>query len=152
MTEAFTCNSGRLVAELRVLRDRRLTVHAESRDARLRRTALSRQERQQVLATTASRCHVCGGAVDRTWQADHVLAHSGGGPHAVDNYLPAHELCNTYRWDYLPEEFQVILKLGVWARTQVVNETAAGKVIADGFTAHERRRLSRRRSLAGHGQ
>jgi hypothetical protein len=34
--------------------------------------------------------------------------------------LPAHSTCNNYRWDYLPEEFQYILKLGVWASTQMI--------------------------------
>jgi hypothetical protein len=41
------------------------------------------------------------------WQADHVLAHGRGGEASCENYLPAHKLCNTYRWDYLPEEFQM---------------------------------------------
>lgn len=70
-------------------------------------------------AKTGGPCHICGGLIDGRWQADHVLAYSGGGGHAADNYLPAHELCSIYRWDYLAEEFQEILKLGVWARTQI---------------------------------
>ena len=53
------------------------------------------------------------------WKADHVLAHSSGGVHSPENYLPAHALCNGYRWDYDPEEFQWLLKIGVWARRQM---------------------------------
>lgn len=34
---------------------------------------------------------------------------------SADNFLPAHSTCNNYRWDYLAEEFELILKLGVWA-------------------------------------
>jgi hypothetical protein len=45
--------------------------------------------------------------------ASRVIAHSAGGTHEVDNYLPAHSTCDNCRWDYLPEEFQYILKLGV---------------------------------------
>ena len=85
-----------------------------------RRYALKRSEREQVLAKTAGHCHICGGSVvGTTWNADHVLAHSTGGAHTIDNYLPAHGLCNNYRWDYSAEEFQLILKLGVWAKTQI---------------------------------
>jgi len=85
------------------------------------RISLTAAERLQVLAKTSGRCHICGGKVeDERWQADHVIAHSAGGTHEVDNYLPAHSTCNNYRWDYLPEEFQYILKLGVWASTQMI--------------------------------
>src|SRR5580704_9266845 len=87
---------------------------------RQRRTSLTVAERRHVLAKTAGLCHICGGIIEgKAWQADHVMAHSAGGLHGVDNYLPAHSLCNNYRWDYLPEEFRTILKLGVWARTQI---------------------------------
>jgi hypothetical protein len=79
------------------------------------RQALTHGNRAIVLAKTAGRCHLCGGHVAERWTADHVLAHSGGGRHAVDNYLPAHALCIGYRWSYLPEEFQWALKISVWA-------------------------------------
>src|SRR3712207_8439206 len=51
-------------------------------------------------------------------------AHSSGGAHSADNYLPAHTLCNNYRWDYSPEEFQLVLKIGVWARTRSEEHTS----------------------------
>ena len=76
------------------------------------------------------------------------MAHSAGGSHSVDNYLPAHAACNNYRWDYLPEEFQLILKLGVWARTEIERQTPVGLSIAKAFSAKEaalaRRRAKRR--------
>ena len=111
---------------------------------------LSQPERSGVLAKTGKRCHICGGPIAPTerWQADHVLAHSSGGGQAVENYLPAHALCNNYRWDYLPEEFQLILKLGVWARTQAERGTSVGEAVATGFVAHEQRRERRRRQSA----
>ena len=91
---------------------------------------MSTAQRAKVLAKTDGRCHICGGAIIGTWQADHVLARSGGGRHTEDNHLPAHPLCNNYRWDYLSDEFQCILKLGVWARTQVETNTGLGGTIA----------------------
>jgi hypothetical protein len=83
--------------------------------------------------------------VGSNWQADHVLAHSGGGQANVENYLPAHGLCNNYRWDYLPEEFQLILKIGVWARTNVEKDTRLGREIAAAFLRYDQSRFKRRR-------
>jgi 5-methylcytosine-specific restriction endonuclease McrA len=116
------------------------------RDAvRQPRISLTAAERLQVLAKTTGRCHICGGKVeDKRWQADHVIAHSAGGTHQVDNYLPAHSTCNNYRWDYLPEEFQYILRLGVWARTQIERGTTVGSRIASAFEGYEARRVKRR--------
>jgi hypothetical protein len=83
---------------------------------------------------------------DDRWHADHVLAHSGGGTHSVDNYLPAHPTCNNYRWDYQADEFQEILRLGVWLRTQVEHRTSIGSEAAHAFAVYERQRLRRRRA------
>jgi hypothetical protein len=71
------------------------------------------------------------------------MAHSAGGTHDIDNYLPAHSTCNNYRWDYVPEEFQYILKLGVWTRTQIERGTAIGNTVASAFAGHEVRRVKR---------
>ena len=109
------------------------------------RTSLTAAERLRVLAKTSGRCHICGGRVEgENWQADHVMAHSAGGTHDVDNYLAAHATSNNYRWDYLPAEFQYILKLGVWARTQIERGTTVGNDVASAFAGHEARRVKRR--------
>ena len=113
--------------------------------AELRATVSPRQSlSEEVFRKTAGRCHICGGIIDGKWQADHVFSHSAGGPHAADNYLPAHALCNNYRWDYSAEEFQVILKLGVWMRTEIEQKTALGLKVTERYLAHERSRVGRR--------
>jgi 5-methylcytosine-specific restriction endonuclease McrA len=110
------------------------------------RGQLTAKQRELVLSKTDCRCHICGGSVEgEPWQADHVLARSGGGAHDVDNYLPAHSLCNNYRWDYLSEEFKWILKIGVWTRTQIEMRNALGLELAKQFMAYEKRRVARRR-------
>jgi HNH endonuclease len=113
-----------------------------------KRRSLSKRDRNKILEKTAGRCHICGGEVGKKWQADHVLAYSAGGEHSVDNYLPAHPICNNYRWNYTADEFQVILKLGVWARTQAEKRTAVGKMIGARFLTHERQRIDRRKPVA----
>jgi len=74
------------------------------------------------------------------------LAHANGGAHSADNYLPAHPLCNNYRWDYGAAEFQLILKLGVWAANEIRHQTAVGQLIAQRFAAKEMVRQRRCRS------
>lgn len=113
-----------------------------------RRTQLSKAQRQRIKDKTGGLCHICGGPVEDVWQADHVLSHSGGGTSTEDNYLPAHNLCNNYRWHYTAEELQQILKLGVWVRTQIQKLTVVGRLVGDRFLSHERQRLRRRKSPA----
>ena len=129
------------LAQLRALRGSHKNQHRRPRQRRL-----SPAEREAILAKTGGKCHICGGEMEETWNADHIHAHSTGGEHAVDNYLPAHAECNNVRWDYLPEEFRIILRLGVWARTQIENGTPVGKEMAEGFSKHEANRLARRKS------
>jgi 5-methylcytosine-specific restriction endonuclease McrA len=137
---------GELVVALRELRMKRRTLKRSVKADGRQRGHLTHKERERILQKTGNRCHLCGGQIDGAWQADHVLALSGGGRHATDNYLPAHALCNNYRWDYLPDEFQFTLKLGVWARTQIEHDTGIGREIAEGFLKAEARRVRRRKA------
>jgi len=143
-------------AGLKELRDRLAMLRQErerrkNQSGRRLRGGLNAQDRKLVLAKTDGRCHICGGDIEGSWQADHVLAHSGGGHCERDNYLASHALCNNYRWDYLPEEFQIILKLGVWARTQIERRTSLGDNISARFVAYETKRASRRKSVRPRG-
>lgn len=63
----------------------------------------------------------------------------------AENFLPAHVTCNNYRWDYLPEEFELILKLGVWARSEVEKDSDVGLAIAKKFSQKELKRQARRK-------
>ena len=111
-----------------------------------KRQRLSARERQHILSKTGSRCHICGGLIDGEWDADHVLSHSKGGEHSVENYLPAHKTCNNYRWHYLAEEFQEIMKLGVWVRTQIERNTKIGNQAAEKYVRYEMQRVARRKT------
>jgi 5-methylcytosine-specific restriction endonuclease McrA len=143
MPEKLPATPEALSAHYQRLRMKRKRMKARTKQAGAKRGALTPKQRATVLAKTDGRCHLCGGKIDGPWQADHVLAHMGGGKHTVDNYLPAHSLCNNYRWHYTAEEFQQILKLGVWARTQIDKFTLIGRLIAEAFLKHEKRRSTR---------
>ena len=77
-------------------------------------------------------------------------SHSSGGAHSIDNYLPAHSVCNNYRWDYTPDEYQLILKLGVWLKGEILRETKIGRDAAEKFVKKQAA-VARRRRPALHG-
>lgn len=131
---------------LAVLHDRRRKL-TKGR-AKTTRTSLSPAARAEVLRSTNARCHICGGEIaeGERWTADHVRPHARGGDAAINNHLPAHGLCNNYRWHYSPEELQWILKLGVWARTQIERKDPLALELATRFVRHERKRELRRTS------
>jgi 5-methylcytosine-specific restriction endonuclease McrA len=133
-----------LRAKLCALHEGRWARQAAGRADR-RRHGPTRADRKAILLKADGRCHICGGSIetDEAWQADHVLARSSGGKYSLENYLPAHALCNNYRWDYSAEEFQLILKLGVWLRTQIERGTTIGLTAATAFAGHERSRAGR---------
>ena len=104
---------------------------------------LTKEERLLILAKTDNKCHICGQVISLTdFHADHVVFHISSGIHRVDNYMPACFICNNYRWHYLPEELQLILKIGVWAKTEIEKKSALGNEMASKFVAKENKRIN----------
>lgn len=130
---------------LRSLHAARSQRQEASRATKRPRQALSDAERAEIFAKSGGKCHICGDALEGVWEADHVLVQSDGGNLEAGDYLAAHPLCNNYRWDYSPAEFQHILKLGVWLRTQIERKTPVGQMAAAAFLAHEDTRQDRKR-------
>ena len=145
-TDHIFFDASDLAIEFSELRARRGARVTSARNEPLQRPRLTRAARDEVLSKTGGRCHICGGPINgNDWQADHILARSAGGKHSLENYLPAHSLCNNYRWHYGADEFQWILKLGVWMRTQIEKGTPIGQTAGEKFCEHERRRARRRK-------
>lgn len=138
-------NADELATHLSALRRKRRRRELQVRSRGHKRQSLTPAERQAIMNKTGSRCHICGGEIELNWTADHVFAHAQGGLHSADNYLPAHPICNQYRWFFGPEEFQWILKLGVWFRTQIQRKKFNALRLAEGFLLHEARRERRRK-------
>jgi hypothetical protein len=136
-------STAKLVARFRKLRAARRRRQQGGRALRQRRGTLSSSQRAEVSAKTGHRCHICGGRVRAGWRADHVLSHSAGGRHEVRNYLPAHAICNGYRWDYSPQECQWIIKIGIWARLRMEQPSALGQEMLEAFHAYETHRAKR---------
>jgi 5-methylcytosine-specific restriction endonuclease McrA len=134
-----------LSEKLLSLKNQREIIKEKNKKNKVERQILTSAERREILKKTDGRCHICGGLITGKWDADHVMAHSGGGTHKIDNYLPAHSLCNNYRWDYLDEEFQLIMKIGIWSKKQIEDKTNLGLKLAEGFIKYEQSRLKRRK-------
>jgi hypothetical protein len=128
------------------LREKRRVVTKAFRKTRLSRSQLTPKQRENILHKTGAHCHICGGKIKGKWQADHVYAYSRGGQHTEDNYLPAHNTCNNYRWHYTPEEFQEIMRLGIWLKTQIIRRTHLGMAAAEQFVSYEKNRIKRRKT------
>src|SRR5688572_19653681 len=103
MTDHKLYRTAKIFAKhLRGLHSKRRTSHKRKIGKLRTRISLSATARADILEKTGSRCHLCGGSIKSTdsWAADHVLAYAHGGLSSPDNYLPAHRLCNNYRWHY----------------------------------------------------
>jgi len=133
------------VQRLKELQQSRLKRKIELRDGLVRKSP-SISERPKILAKTGGQCHVYGGPIEgNQWDADHISAHSLGGKPLLDNFLPADSICNGCRWFFQPEEIQWILKLGVWLRKQIEDETKLGMQAAQAFCKQDYVRELRRK-------
>ncbi|MGJ8641482.1 MAG: HNH endonuclease signature motif containing protein [Opitutaceae bacterium] len=110
------------------------------------RLILTREQRIRIHQKTDGRCHVCGCEVPvEGFEADHVKNHTSGGLCDEENFLPSCRTCNNYRWHYIPQELQWILKIGVWSKTQMTKETKIGKEMMKAFISHDSARERRRK-------
>jgi len=110
-----------------------------------RRRAPSTKARRIIFQKTGGLCHVCGGALDEHWTADHVKPFAKGGQSDIDNFLPACSICNRLKWHRTPEVIRFIMQLGIYARKQIEHDTPLGRQIAALFKRREATNLSRRK-------
>ena len=61
-----------------------------------RRRTLTGKARLALLNAHASRCHICGGAIEagQRWEVEHVIPLAMGGTDEPDNMRPAHAKCH----------------------------------------------------------
>lgn len=114
-----------------------IRLHAKRKSGKVQTRSvykLTKGDREEILAKTDGRCHICGMDVRKEkWQADHVKNQVSGGEDKSANFLASCSTCNRLRWHYGPEEVQLILKLGVKARREIANETKLGQLMAERF-------------------
>ncbi len=105
------------------------------------RRSPSMKTRELILATTANRCHICGGRIHGDdWVADHVARFASGGGSERTNYLPAHRECNGLKWYFSPRELRWMLRMGIWARERMEKDTKFGTDVLGDFWNWEKHR------------
>ena len=105
----------------------------------------SSADREKIYLKTQGKCHICGGALNSRWHADHVLPHASGGGDSVNNFLGSCATCNSARWYFSPKEIRLILKIGRLALSEIRKGTKFGKSIARKYLQEEDKRKERRR-------
>ena len=132
-----------LSAEFRRLYSKRIST--KNSTVKIKKKNLQVGDKVEILKKTGNCCHVCGQELNLSnFQADHIVPQSTGGDSEIENYIAACKLCNSYRWGYLPEEIRWVMKVGVWAKTQIEFETELGKNISESFIEYEKTREQRR--------
>jgi len=132
-----------LLEKLHIEREK-IKTHTKSK--KTSRSLLTKSDREKILTKTDKKCHICGWKIIWKREADHIFSHSKWWSNDINNYLPAHPICNNYRRDYLSEEFQLILKMGVWMRTQIEKKTNIGKLVWKDFLKYEQSRIKRKKT------
>ena len=110
-----------------------------------KRGVVTQAGRKRIRAKTGGTCHVCGGRAGKRWHADHVKPRRLGGTSEDSNYLPTCQECNRLRWGYPPEVLRFIMRLGVYAKKEIREETPLGKALIG--LVQRRDRANRRRKV-----
>lgn len=149
-------NSDELTQRLRDLHEKRRNLRKDRKKLKQeRRRSLTEEERADAFKKTGGNCHLCGGDISESgdgelpkeyrFVVDHIVPKAVGGGDSRDNYLAAHGLCNGCKWFYSPEEFQWILRIGVWARKQMEDATKIGREMRVPFLQNEEAVRKRRK-------
>lgn len=103
---------------------------------------LRKSEKQLVFEKTSGFCHICGEELD-----DKKISISTpfNKSDSVENSLPACQSCKRLFGNHLSEEINWIIKIGMWARTQIEFETDIGLEIATELIESEKDREQRRK-------
>jgi hypothetical protein len=110
---------------------RRIFARPKNQKSKSTRRGLSASRRKTVRDITGGVCHVCGGKLGSGWQADHVVPVKLGGAHVVENFLPICAECNRLRWSYSPQVLRLIIRMGVYVKHEIRQQTALGQQLVE---------------------
>lgn len=70
----------------------------EQNEAKNKRTAINKKQREQIYNKYNGRCAYCGQKIEyKNMQVDHIKAKYLGGEDKIENYVPACKACNFYK-------------------------------------------------------
>lgn len=80
--------------------EKRREIEARRRAAKKASPTIEKIDRASIYRRDGGRCHICGRPVSRSsYELDHLIPLSRGGPHISDNLAVAHGKCNRRRKD-----------------------------------------------------
>lgn len=126
-------------AELRRLNNKR----SEKKEKNSTSKNIKKSEKELVFKKTNGSCHVCGCKLE---QEKFSITSSLGKENSIENSLPACQSCKRIFDNYLPSEIKWILKIGLWAKTQIEYETEIGKDIAIEIIEQEKDRENKKKT------
>jgi 5-methylcytosine-specific restriction endonuclease McrA len=128
-----------LSAELRRLSSLRHEIKKDKPKSK----SFKKSEKVDVYKKTNGICHICGCELDSD---KFSVTNSIQDENSLENYLPACQSCKRIFDNYLPSEIKWMLKIGMWAKTQIEYETEIGLDIATEIVEHEKDRENKRKS------
>lgn len=128
-----------LSAELRRLNHER---HKLKRSISSQKFSHKAFEKKIIFDKTNGLCHICGNALSpEKYSITYSLLFN-----EQDQPLPACKSCKTFHDNYLSDEIKWIIKLGLWAKTQIEYETEIGQLLAEEFIDYEQFRENGRQN------
>lgn len=104
---------------------------------------LKKSEKTLIYEKTSGTCHICGCELsDKKFS----LTSSIKKEVSVENSMPACQSCKRLYDNYMPSEIKWIIKIGMWARTQIEFETEIGQEIAIELIVSEKERELRKKN------
>jgi hypothetical protein len=121
---------------------RRLSSLRKKIADKLESKKFSKEEKKEIYLKTNGFCHVCG--IEISSASFSITTSINNSNNFI--FFPACKSCKRIHDNYLPEEIQWILKIGLWAKTQIEYETDIGKNISTELVEQAKYRESKRKS------
>ena len=138
-------NLGRRIAD-RFWRQREARKARRKKVAKKKRCRFNEQEKQFIRAMTNSKCHFCGKHLNKEKpKFDHVKPIDLGGASGIGNVLPVCRTCNSLRSSRTSEQIREAFALGIWAFTQISNETRIGREMGNAWAKELAKKRKRKR-------
>ena len=108
---------------------RRLSKFRKDEKKKAKSRRFKKSEKEEIYNKTNGVCHICGIKL-----SPNKFSISESTTIDNESFLPACKTCKRIHDNYLPEEIKWILKIGLWAKTQIEYETEIGNMVSNELT------------------
>lgn len=108
---------------------RRLSKFCKEEKKKTKPHLFKKYEKEEIYNKTNGICHICGIKLSlNKFSITESITNDN------ESFLPACKTCKRIHDNYLPEEIKWVLKIGLWAKTQIEYETEIGNLISGELT------------------